>query len=226
MFKKFEKVVKLTYALVSPSNSYKDWENRDSNMASKGYLVSINSETNDFLYEYIEKLNYSTLLEVGSNVGNRIIKLALNNPTKEFYGIDINRSAIDLGIEYLRSNRIGNMNLYCLNLVKIGDEKFYSDIVVTWATLIYISPREIKKAINNLAKMSRDYLILVEKVIENNDSILSRIKIQLKGFPNWSYNYEALLKIHGFALMLSDPIPDSIWMPGGGGAKIQIFKKI
>ena len=217
--------MKLVQVLLFPSTSYTNWRKRNTEMAQEGYLVNVDSKTNDFLYEYIEQLDYSSLLEVGSNVGNRILTLAKNNPMKTFIGVDINSSAVQLGNDYLKNNKINNMVLYSANLVQIETQEYSSDVVVTWATLIYISPREIKRASANLSKLTKNYLVIVEKLIENNDSIYKKLRIQLKGFPNWSYNYEKLFKKKGFSLIKKDPVPQNIWAPGGGGAHILIFKK-
>jgi SAM-dependent methyltransferase len=231
--KKISKLLRFFLVLIFPSFSYSSWKKPDSDKASNDFLVRLVAcsndfmeiQSNNFLYDYINTLDYQSCLEVGSGVGSRIIPLAIENPKKKFTGVDINSSAVQLGNDYLKNNKINNMVLYSANLVQIETQEYSSDVVVTWATLIYISPREIKRASANLSKLTKNYLVIVEMLIENNDSIYKKLRIQLKGFPNWSYNYEKLFKKKGFLLIKKDPIPQNIWAPGGGGAHILIFKK-
>ena len=229
----FKRLLKFILVLVFPKFSYTNLRKLDSNDAYKDYLVRLDTHkddfidkaSNNFLHNYFKTLDYKSCLEIGSGVGNRIIPLALENPEREFAGLDINEFAIKIGSEYCSINNIRNLKLFHANLLEIDPKDFTSEIVLSWATLIYISPRDINKAISNLAVLSKQYLILVEKVVDTHNSVFKKIFIQLKGFPNWSHDYEQLLRRHSFQLINCDPIPMNIWYPGGGGAKILIFRK-
>jgi hypothetical protein len=48
--------------------------------------------------------------------------------------------------------------------------------------------------------------------------------MQIKGFPNWTHNYKKLLS-SAFTLVAEDDIPKDVWLPGGGGAKLMLFKR-
>ena len=129
----------------------------------KGYRDSQNHSHRTCLVETISKFNPSSILEVGCNCGPNLYLLAKKFPDAKIMGIDINPIAVQKGNEWLAQEGILNVKLLEGKADELGqfqDKSF--DIVFTDAVLIYIGPDKIKEVMEEMIRITRRTLILME----------------------------------------------------------------
>lgn len=223
---KLQKLFSLFKFYVNPNAAFGKWENRTENEAITGYLVNLKSPTNLYLHSLLNRVEYESLCEVGSNVGNRIINLAEIHPGKKFLGTDINSSAIKVGRKYLINKNFSNIRLDVEDLSKPFANLDRYDVVVSWATLLIFPPKRIDIAIRNIASRAGKFVILIEQVMESHQGYIQKKIALLQGFPNYAYDYKEKFSKYGFILVHEEPIPASIWRPGGGRAKALILMRV
>ncbi len=103
--------------------------------------------------EFLDKLDRSTrILEVGANVGSQLNLLQKMGFT-DLYGIDINRSAL----EQAKSTTKGISLMYA-SAFDIPFKDGFFDLVFTSGVLIHISPKDIKKIISEIYRVSNKYI--------------------------------------------------------------------
>lgn len=166
-----------------------DWGNRK-NDRIKGYWNSRTHSHRDFLIEKICVFSPLSILEVGSNCGPNLYLLAKKFPSAKIRGIDINPVAVQKGNEWFVQEGISNVKLLEGKADELGqfqDRSF--DIVFTDAVLIYIGPDKIKKVIEELLRVTRQALILLEWHCFNSKSNPLGIYV-----GHWMRDYETLLK--------------------------------
>jgi predicted O-methyltransferase YrrM len=106
---------------------------------------------------------FSSILEIGCNCAPNLYLLAKKFPESVITGIDINPRAIEKGREMLAAEGITNVRLLVAKadeLEQFADNSF--DIVFTDATLIYIGPDKINKVFEQLLRITRKALVLME----------------------------------------------------------------
>ena len=192
----------------------------------EGYWALITDSTNAFLADVFNDLDFESVLELGSNCGNRLHTIAKQKPDGRFYGIDISRRAVKLGTQWLREEGIKNVELNVMNVTRIGEFNTNQfDIVFSRATLMYINPNQILNVLSNAMRVARKYLILIEM----HQTMPERPNEQLGVlYPprNWKRDYVALLTQIGISPkeITCRKIPKNLWDPGGGGAHLIMAK--
>lgn len=209
--------------VIDPDFDFMKWKTRSQEEALRGYLVNRSAPSNNFLWDLVDLNRMDTILELGSNSGNRLIEVASRFPEKTFVGVDINISAVTLDNEWANTKGIKNLEFIHAD---ITSPQFYAhflnrkfDCLVTWASLIYIHPIRIKKLIQFLLAITSKQIVLIEQ----NDSRLrvfpKYLGIPVPGEPTWVRNYEKILSLvksdKTFDVNLK-PVPEEIWHPGGG----------
>ena len=207
---------------VNPGREGKKWKELNEIVIENDWLQNRNTLDIDLFLESILGVNFDSLLEVGSSCGNKIYNLAIKHRNKVFLGVDINPNAIKVGNNYCKEKKIHNLSFKQFDITKnlefLNEEKF--DVVLVWATLIYVHPIHIKKALINIRNLAKFKIVLIE---QNDPDILTWPKYlgyQIAGGPNWARNYKKILL--SIFPDLSDkniyysPIPENIWAPGGG----------
>ena len=200
------------------------WADRSEHEVKDGYTQYSQELSNTYLFNQISNLKITSCLEIGCAAGTRIFPLASKLNNCHFTGIDINSYAIRLADEYKDVKNVSNTRFELNNILDLNQSKFHYELVFCWATLIYISPADIKRALLNISNLSTNYILLLEKAFNEKDSVVRKILMQIKGFPNWTHNYKKLLS-SAFTLVAEDDIPKDVWLPGGGGAKLMLFKR-
>jgi pseudaminic acid biosynthesis-associated methylase len=92
------------------------------------------------------------ILEVGSNIGNKLLVLQRMG-FKNLYGIEINSYAI----ERAKANTKG-INIVQASAFDIPFKDGYFDLVFTSGVLIHIAPADIKRALKEIYRCSREYI--------------------------------------------------------------------
>jgi SAM-dependent methyltransferase len=223
----FQSLIGYLSSFILPNSTVKTWKNRSSQDAI-GYLDLLKGDSSSFLWERYENDFPSEVLELGCNSGSRIFSAASKFPSSYFTGVDINLESIEIARSYAQKNNFKNVNFISFDITKTNElfdklqnKKF--DLIYTWATLIYIHPKNIEKILKKM-------IIHGTKVtlIEQHNSNLNFF---YKGFPtnggnNWVRNYQKLIakfEIQNVAINVTK-VPNAIWQPGGGHAHLVELK--
>lgn len=158
------------------------------------YWDSQNHGHRAFLIDRICRLSpISSILEIGCNCGPNLYMIAQKLPGVEIEGIDINPAAVHYGNEQFAQRGMTNVRLLAGkadDLNSFQDKSF--DVVFTDAVLIYIGPDKIKKVIEEMVRVARLALILVELHCEPQNKDVRGSGIYHLG--HWKRNYVDLLK--------------------------------
>ena len=155
------------------------------------------------LEKIIKEKPISSILEIGCADG---INLRLINnimPRIILEGIDINKEALNEGINILNIKNIKNIKLKhhsVRDLSLYKDKEF--DVVFSDAVLMYIDTNNIKKVIDEMFRVSKKLLIFCEQHTDK------------KSFYNdkWVHNYAYFIKdIPGIKSVIFNSISDNIW---------------
>jgi len=94
----------------------------------------------------------SKVLEVGCNMGTQLALLQQIG-FKNLTGIEINREAVELSKKYRK-----NIDIIQGSALDLPFKDNYFDLVFTSGLLMHISPKEVKKAIREIYRVSRKYI--------------------------------------------------------------------
>lgn len=108
------------------------------------------------------------ILEVGCNVGDQLFCLQKMG-FKNLYGIEPQEGAV----EFARKRTPG-INIIKGNAFDIPFKDRYFDVVYTSGVLIHISPKDIKKAISEIYRCSKEYIWGFEYYAKKYEEILYR----------------------------------------------------
>ena len=217
---------KTLLGFLRPNSDLKGWKTRDLTSA-KHYFSTKDSPSNVFLWSKLNLENANTILEIGSNSGNRIFKLAQENSSKRFFAIDINPHAVEYG--NAESIRQGLSNLEFLRIdLRSKDfetflQKYKFDVVFSWACLMYIHPIKIWWILRVLLQSS-SRLVIIE---QNEDKLPHKL---VWGGTNWRHNYCLILERIAYRMSYAvsidkHEVPTGIWNPGGGNATAFLVSK-
>lgn len=202
------------------------WKFR-SKRATENYWNNRDHPSNAFLHQLIEGIEFNTVLEIGSNCGNRLWGLGLKYPDAHFIGIDLNRHAIEFGNTQLRKAGIRNIELLHgeashVRSILSGP----ADVVFSWATLMYIGPQEIEQVMRDLVLTANKALVLIE-MHDDKLSLETNFRGILVPPRNWKRNYVRIVKKLGIMekqIEIMD-VPPDVWTPGGGHAKAILIER-
>jgi ubiquinone/menaquinone biosynthesis C-methylase UbiE len=153
---------------------------------------------------------FTSILEIGCNCGPNLYLLAKRFPDVNITGIDINPRAIEKGRELLASEGITNVELIVAKADELGrfpDKSF--DVVFTDATLIYIGPDKIAGVLQELLRVTRKTLVLMEMQPRHRNKTDKSDEYHL---GLWLRDYRALLQqfipVGGIRI---SPVTKDIW---------------
>jgi len=200
-----------------------DWEGGEDDEWVQGYWNSISHSHRAFLLEKVSAFYpFRNLLEIGCNCGPNLCLIAKKFPKVKIAGIDINPKAIGKGKQLFASEGISNVSMSvgkADRLEHFPDNSF--DIVFTDAVLIYIGPDKIKKVLQEMMRVTRRSLLLLER-FEVNGKDPQGLGIYSQGL--WIRDYVRLLK----QFVPEDKInvtrlPEGVWPDWEGlGAVIEV----
>lgn len=174
------------------------------------------------LLEKIAKYSPSSVLEIGCNCGPNLHLIAKKFPGIEIKGIDINPKAIELGRKLFASDAVSNVEL---SIGKADELEQFSDksldIVFTDAILIYIGRDKIRKVIQEMLRIARKAVILVEwhSFVAHNKKDTFGLGFYHHGC--WERDYSALFrqfvpeKQVSISKITKDVWPDELWSKVG-----------
>ena len=79
------------------------------------------------------KVNENTILEVGMGKGEMITQMAINEPHKDFIGIEKFPTVILKVLKAIDNSKIGNLKIVCQDVVKLS-EAFEGKVSTIWLT--------------------------------------------------------------------------------------------
>ena len=194
----------------------------------ESYWDSINHPHRKYLIDEISEFTPMSILEIGCNCGPNLRLLANKFPDANITGIDINRMAVKKGNEWFEQNGIANVKLMegkADNLYQFEDNSF--DVVFADAVLIYIGPDKMKTVMEEIIRVARNGLILIEwHDFEKQNKDPCGLGVYHNGY--WKRDYITFLKqffaeeqIH-ITKINSDMWPDKNWEKCGGIIKVII----
>ena len=96
-----------------------------------------------------------SICEFGCNIGANLKAIRHVNPDVALSGIDINPHAVKM----LQKEDIGD--IHCASILDVDMDRQY-DLVFTRGVLIHIHPDEVPKAMHNMAKHAKRYVLIYE----------------------------------------------------------------
>ena len=102
--------------------------------------------------EFLGKLKLKNILEVGCNVGTQLALLQKQR-YKNLYGVELFDKAVQKA-----KNTTKGINIIQGSVFDIPFKDSYFDLVFTSSVLIHISPKDIKKALAEIYRVSKKYI--------------------------------------------------------------------
>ena len=127
-----------------------------------------NHEYAKFICDLATSLRATSVLEIGCNSGNDLREFPKNF---ELHGIDINEHALEIGRRKLDSVKFQNGSI-----LNIPYDDSSIDFIFTHYLLNYIPEQEMEKAIAELFRVSKKYILTCELFDENESPIKGEIK--------------------------------------------------
>ncbi len=159
------------------------------------------------IVDIIKKTGVLSVMEVGCGAGVNLIRLKQDIPHLQVGGCDVNAEAIEKAIEALPESR------HILD-TRDATELFYSDksvdLALTDMALIYLDRKQVRKALKEIRRVTRKYILFVEF---HHKSWFKRLALKLATGYN-SYRYDRLLEECGYHDITVTKLPDWAW-PGG-----------
>jgi ubiquinone/menaquinone biosynthesis C-methylase UbiE len=182
---------------------------------------------NAYLADAIRGHSPRSALEVGCNCGNILLQLSHLHPGLALTGIDLNRTAIRKGREWLSQAGATGITLIEGSAEELEHKASGPfDIVFSLASLIYVPPASIVQVLSAMIRASRKAVILMEMQADRflRDEHVFGEFCRVKGLcqGNWKRDYPAI--IEGLGLPVASVtvtwVPREVWQPGGGGAAL------
>jgi SAM-dependent methyltransferase len=179
---------------------------------AEGYIRSFSHPHRQLLIDRIAaNMPFSSVLEVGCATGPNLYSLAKRFPDAHYVGVDINPEAIKQGKRFFKQQGVCNVSLLvgkADKLQRFPDKSF--DIVFTDAVLMYVGPDKIGKVAEEIQRIARKTIILVEHHSKQESSLGSYIE------KWWIRNYTRLFKPFSHQIRVMK-IPPETW--GGNWGK-------
>jgi ubiquinone/menaquinone biosynthesis C-methylase UbiE len=153
----------------------------------------------------------SSVLELGSNCGPNLYRIAKAFPECSLVGVDANPLAVDWGNAQFRKEGLATVRLVCSRvdeLEQFGTKSF--DLVLTDALLIYIGPDKIEFVVREMLRIARKALILVEWHEDGSES-RSGLGALYEGV--WKRDYRRLIEesVRSTAAVHLSKVPVDVW---------------
>ena len=223
---KVRKVYVQLITLIQSKSQSKIWAGERGNSYSLGYLDEIDSKRNRFLWELLLTYPARVIVEIGSNLGSKIIGLARENPQIRVLGLDINTQAVQMGKVISTELGLDNISFHRFDIVEddfsnLGID-FSSSVIFSWATLIYVHPKDILGLLRNILELNCVGFVFIEQHSNRLGKLWKRGKL-ISGGPNFVRDYVYLLEKIGarkyFEINVKS-VPSEVWSPGGGHANV------
>ncbi len=147
-----------------------------------------NEEFSKFIRDLATSLRANNVLEVGCNSGNDLRSFPNDF---DVHGVDLNDHALDIAKKKLPSFKFQNGSI-----IDLPYEESSIDFVFTHYVLNYISENEIDKAINELYRVSKKYILNCELYDENESPIDGNSKLWKRNIYKRWVNFQVKIISH------------------------------
>lgn len=212
----------LAVRLMGTGYAEREWSSKS---ADQAYWDSRQAPHRNLLVKTITKYAPSSVLEVGCNTGPNLFRLSEALHEARLVGIDISEAAVEKGKANFEQMGITNVELHvgkADDLSRFPDKNF--DVVFADAVLIYIGKDKIDAVANEMVRLARKAIILVEYHDPSSDG--QGTFIYEKGY--WKRDYTGLfseregvtdLKITKLSKELWD---DAYWIKYGAIVEVEL----
>ena len=173
-----------------------DWE--------QAYLSTWNHPHRQAILYMLSQIHWKSLIEIGVGAGGNLKAIIKNLPGKQLGGIDISEDAI---VSCKKTFPNGVFFACPADDILMSDKS--TDVALSDMMYIYVSPRDIKKHLKELKRITRNYVVLCE--FHHTNPIKRFIFLLKSGFH--IYNWNKLLKKNGFYDILTYKLTADDW-PG------------
>lgn len=118
----------------------------------KFYTDSLGISRSKLNKEFLGDLGIKNILEVGCNIGNQLVLLQKQG-FKNLYGIEIFDEAVEEA-----KKRTKNINIIQGSAFDLPFKDEYFDLVYTAGVLIHINPKDLKKFMSEIYRVSKKYI--------------------------------------------------------------------
>jgi len=130
------------------------------------------------------------VLEVGCNTGSNLLRIQESFLGIKVAGIDVSEKCISLARYYLEKGIFKVANYLS---IPFATKSF--DVVIADATLMYVGPKNIGKAMKEIDRVSRQGVVIVDR--------FNKSKAGVRNGHVWARNYQALLEDLGYEVRKS-----------------------
>lgn len=157
------------------------------------------SERATLIENLVEAYPFTSVLELGCAYGKNFHILAPLFPDVKFVGLDADSDILEGANSYLKERGINNAELKygkIEDLSKIPDNSY--DIVLTCASLLYVSDQSIEKVILDMLRISNKDIFILEQQVSNKYYEKQHLGVFHKGLGSdqgyWQRDYLKLLQ--------------------------------
>jgi len=190
-------------------------------------------EGTNYLWSFIDLQSARSVLEIGCLTGYRILQKAKLNPDVYFTGVDISQDAIDTARAEAITLGITNVAFECYDITAqdfLEDFKTRRfDVIFSFATLICIHPRKIKRIIRFMLINADQQTLMIEQDNANYQYWPFYLGLPIRNNPNWLRNYKKTCLSVDSKVNLEisrTPVPSDIWDAGGGHCTVLNISRV
>ncbi len=175
----------------------KAWQGKFGTDYTKRNSQTLNELDEMFVREYgasaremfqaaVSNLSINTVLEVGCNIGNKLA-LLYDLGYRNLTGVEPQQEAIELGIKRYPFINFKPGTIFNL---PFADRSF--DLVFTSGVLIHIAPVDLAKAISEIIRVSKRFVLGFEYFSKNPQSVFYRGKSDLLWKRDFAKSYQLI----------------------------------
>jgi len=161
------------------------------------------------IVNFLKQMTWKSLFEVGMGAGANLVAIHMAFNDAQIGGSDISEDAVSTAKEYIKG---GILKVGSTDNIMMSDNS--ADVVLSDMSLIYVSPKDIKKYIKEMMRVGRNYLLLCEF---HSESWWNRLALKFNTGYN-AYDYKKLLTKMGAYDIITYKLTEQNW-PGGNPQK-------
>lgn len=178
-----------------------DWNKNAKDWVSD-YCNSASHPHRNALVNILAYLKPNGLLEIGASCGPNLVRFKEAFPDMVLSGIDCSVAALE---------ERGDLDIVVGDVMDIPFTDKSFECVLSDAVLMYIEPKDIKQAMDEITRVAEKYVILVEW---RDDSLVGVVKSY-----HWARDYKSILEWYGFDVEMKnitrDIWPTETWVKNG-----------
>jgi ubiquinone/menaquinone biosynthesis C-methylase UbiE len=184
------------------------WKNRKIDWM-KSYSETFNHPHRGFIIDKLKTLKWVSVVEMGCASAPNLIRIVNEFPRADVGGIDPNEDAIATANAIFKTNkRAAWFKVGYGENIMMSDNS--ADVVLSDMTLIYVGRRKIIKYLEEMKRVSRKYVMMLEFHHRNP---FVRFWMKLKTGYN-VHDYVRLIDKCGFSDVQIDKLPPELWDNG------------